>query len=218
VSFDLALVWRIMPTLAEGLVITLQLSALAVVLSLVWGLGVLALRLSRFAVLRALGEAYFEIVRNTPVLVQMYFIFFGLAMAGAPLSGFASGLIALTLQNGGYVSEIYRAGLASVGSTQREAGQALGMTPFAAFRIVTFPQAIRKVIPPLTNQFILIVKDTALVSSLSVEEMTFQARLLVDRTAAAYEIFASLALLYLLVTGALALLMRALERRAAIPA
>ncbi len=211
--FDLVMMVRALPVLLTGLHVTLALSALAILLSLVWGLVLTIGRLSRWTPLRGLGGIYLQLVRNTPVLVQMYFFYFGFAMAGLRLSGFVAGLLAMVLQNGGYMSEIYRAGIESVGIRQREAGLALGMRPIEAFRIVILPQAVRLVLPPMANQFVAIVKDTALVSTLSVADMMFRARLLIDRTAATYEVFADLTLLYLTLTTCIALLMRALEWR-----
>lgn len=202
-----------MPVLLDGLVVTLELSALAIILSLLWGVPLVLGRLSQLRPLRLACAGYLHLVRNTPVLVQMYFFYFGFAMAGLRLTGFAAGLLAMVLQNGGYMSEIYRAGIETVGTRQREAGLALGMRPFEAFHIVIFPQAVRLVLPPMTNQFVAIIKDTALVSTLSVADMMFQARLLMDRTAATYEIFADLTLMYLVLTATAALLMRAAEWR-----
>lgn len=211
--FNLDMMARAFPVLLQGLAVTLELSALAIVLSLIWGVMLVLGRLSRFQPLRLACAVYVQLVRNTPVLVQMYFFYFGFAMAGLRLSGFVAGLLAMVLQNGGYMSEIYRAGIESVGVRQKEAGLALGMRPIEAFQIVIFPQAVRLILPPMTNQFVAIVKDTALVSTLSVADMMFHARLLIDRTAASYEIFADLALMYLVLTATVALLMRAAEWR-----
>jgi polar amino acid transport system permease protein len=213
VPLDLSMMLRAFPVLLGGLQVTLELAALATVLSLIWGLVLVLGRLSPSPILALPSAGYVQLVRNTPVLVQMYFFYFGFAMAGLRLSGFVAGLLALVLQNGGYMAEIYRAGIANVGRLQQEAGLALGMRPIEAFRIVIFPQAIRLVLPPLSNQFISILKDTALVSTLSVAEMTFWARRLIDRTAAAYEVFADLTLLYLVLTASIAVLMRAAEWR-----
>ncbi len=210
---DPGMMLRAAGVLRDGLVVTLELSALAILLALAWGLPVVGARLSRSRALSALAGGYIELMRNTPVLVQMYFLFFGFSMAGLLLTGWQAGLLALVLQNGAYIAEIYRAGIADVGRRQREAGLALGMMPLQAFRIVVFPQAVRRVLPPLGSQFVLIIKDTSLVSTLSVAEMTFQARMLTDRTAAAYEIFLTLALFYLAITGTVALAMRLVERR-----
>jgi polar amino acid transport system permease protein len=211
--FDIGLITRIMPALAEGLYLTLALSALAILLSAAWGTPVVLGLMSGFRPLRIVTRAYIEIVRNTPVLVQMYFIFFGSAIVGFRLSGFVAGLVALVLQNGAYIAEIYRAGIQSVSQRQMEAGLAIGLTPRAAFRIVVLPQALRRVNPPLANQGIVIIKDTALVATLSVAELTFQARLLADRTAAVYEIFLVLAVFYIAITSAFSAMMRLIEWR-----
>lgn len=210
---DLYTMEQALPVLLNGLLVTLALSALAILLSLVWGLVLVTGRLSRLAPLRVLCDVYLQLMRNTPVLVQMYFFYFGFALAGLRLSGFASGLLAMVLQNGGYMSEIYRAGIETVGARQREAGLALGMRPGEAFRIVVLPQAVRLVLPPMANQFVSIVKDTALVSTLSVADMMFEARMLIDRTAATYEVFAVLGVMYLALTAGVAVLMRLAESR-----
>jgi len=210
---DIALITRIVPALAEGLTLTLTLSALAILLSAAWAMPVVLGLMSRFQPVSVLTRSYLEIVRNTPVLVQMYFIFFGSGIVGFRLSGFTAGLIALVLQNGAYIAEIYRAGIQSISRRQMEAGLAIGLTPSAAFRIVILPQALRKVIPPLANQGVVIIKDTALVATLSVAELTFQARMLADRTAAVYEIFLALALFYIAITSVFSALMRLVEWR-----
>jgi ABC-type amino acid transport system permease subunit len=132
---------------------------------------------------------------------------------GYPVSGFAAGLIALVLQNGAYAAEIYRGGIRAVAHRLAEAGLALGLTPRRSFRLIVLPIAIRNVIPPLANQGVLIIKDTSLVATISVAELTFQARLLADRTAAVFEIFFTLALFYLVLTAIFSGGMRLLERR-----
>ncbi len=210
---DLGFLLRIAPTLAQGLLMTLALALPAIVLASLWGVPIVMGLMSRSRMLAALARAYVEVVRNTPVLVQMFFIFFGSGVLGYPLDGFTSGLLALVLQNGAYAAEIYRGGIRSVSVRQAEAGVALGLTPAAAFRIIVLPQALRKVIPPLSNQGVLIIKDTSLVATISVAEMTFHARLLADRTAAVFEIFFTLALFYLALTALFAGGMRLLERR-----
>jgi polar amino acid transport system permease protein len=212
-SFDIGFMLRSIPILAEGLTTTLALALPAILLAAAWGVVVVSGLLSKAKPLQLVSRGYVEVVRNTPVLVQMFFIYFGSGVLGHPLSGFTAGLLALVLQNGAYVAEIYRAGIQSVSQRQAEAGMALGLMPGAAFRIVVLPQAVRKVIPPLSNQGVLIIKDTSLVATISVAEMTFRARLLADRTAAVFEIFFALALFYLVLTMAFSLLMRLVEVR-----
>jgi His/Glu/Gln/Arg/opine family amino acid ABC transporter permease subunit len=205
-----------MPLFYEGLIVTVELSVLTTFIVLVWGFVVAFASLSKIKVLRLVAQAYIEVVRNTPVLVQMYFIYFGFAMAGFGLSGFASGLLALSLQNGGYVAEIYRSGIQSISDKQIEAGKALGMTHWRITLLVVLPQALVRVIPPLGNQFILIIKDTSLVSAIAVGDLMQAGKLLSERTAATYETFFILALFYLMMTSIVALMSRILERRFAI--
>ncbi len=214
--FDLGSVARIAPTLAQGLVTTLALAIPAIVLSALWGIPVVLGLMARSRAVSLLTAGYVEVVRNTPILVQMFFIFFGSGVLGYPLSGFVAAMLSLVLQNGAYVAEIYRGGIRSVTQRQGEAGLALGLTKRKSFRIVVLPQAFRKVIPSLSNQGILIIKDTSLAATISVAELTFQARLLADRTAAVLEIFLTLALFYLALTAVFAGAMRWLEHRARI--
>jgi His/Glu/Gln/Arg/opine family amino acid ABC transporter permease subunit len=212
-SFDVGFMLRSFAILAEGLTTTLALALPAILLAAAWGVVVVSGLLSKRRPLQLVARSYVELVRNTPVLVQMFFIYFGSGVLGYPLSGFTAGLSALVLQNGAYAAEIYRGGIQSVSQRQAEAGMALGLMPGAAFRIIVLPQALRKVIPPLSNQGVLIIKDTSLVATISVAELTFQARLLADRTAAVFEIFLALALFYMVLTMLFSLLMRLMEVR-----
>jgi His/Glu/Gln/Arg/opine family amino acid ABC transporter permease subunit len=211
-EFSTTLMWRSVPVLLDGLTVTLMLSFLAISLSTVWGVFVLlALRGNRL--IYAIGRVYVEIMRNTPIIVIMFFIFFGSGMLGHPMTGFAAGLLSLVLQNGAYVAEIYRGGIQGVSTRQTEAGLALGFMPKRVFLLIVLPQAIRKVIAPLGTQGVMIIKDTAIVATISVAEMTFQARLLVDRTAAVFEIFIALAALYIVLTSVFNVSVRLLERK-----
>jgi len=210
--FETTLMWRSVPILLEGLTVTLWLSLLAIVLSALWGVVILlALRAKRL--IYGVGRVYVEIMRNTPIIVIMFFIFFGSGMVGYPMTGFAAGLLSLVLQNGAYIAEIYRGGIQGVSVRQTEAGLALGFMPRKTFLLIVLPQAIRKVIAPLGTQGVMIIKDTAIVATISVAEMTFQARLLADRTAAVFEIFIALAALYIILTSVFNLGVRVLERK-----
>lgn len=217
-SFDLSFVRRSLPVFFEGMVVTVELAVLAIAISLVWGLLIAVLRQWAPAPLRWLAAAYVEIVRNTPILVQIYFIYFGLAVAGVRVTGFGSALIALAAQNGGYMSEIYRAGIQSISIKQIESAKALGMRLPTILSMIVLPQAFRHVIPPVGNQSILILKDTSIAATVAVAEMTQVGKMLTERTAAAYEVFFTLALLYLALCTIVAGLFRLLERRLAFPA
>jgi His/Glu/Gln/Arg/opine family amino acid ABC transporter permease subunit len=215
-SLDFNFILRNLPLFGKGLVVTVELSLLAIAAAMLWGLIVAFGRMSQHRAVRSLAGGYIEVVRDTPVLVQMYFIYFGFSMAGFGLTGFTSGLLALSLQNGGYIAEIYRAGVESISIKQVEGGKALGMSRWDVMSIVILPQALVRVIPPLANQFIVIVKDTSLVSAIAVAELTQIGKLLTERTAASYEVFLTIAIMYLIVTGIVSGLSRLAERHLAI--
>jgi glutamine transport system permease protein len=210
---DLNFVVRSLPIFGNGLVITVELSVLAIFFAMAWGLVVAFGRMARSRLPRSLAGAYIELVRDTPVLVQMYFIYFGFSMAGFGLSGFASGLLALSLQNGAYVAEIYRAGIESISVKQIEGGKALGMSRWDVMSLIVLPQALVRLIPPLANQFIVVIKDTSLVSAIAVADLTQTGKLLTERTAATYEVFLTLAVFYLVMTGIVSGLSRLAERQ-----
>ena len=213
---DLNFIVRSLPVFGAGLVTTIELSLLAILFAMIWGFVVALGRMSAARLPRGLAGGYIELVRDTPVLVQMYFIYFGFSIAGLGLSGFTSGLLALSLQNGGYVAEIYRAGIESISVRQIEGGKALGMSRWDVMSMVVLPQALVRVIAPLANQFIVIIKDTSLVSAIAVTDLTQTGKLLTERTAATYEVFLTIGVFYLVMTGIVSGLSRLAERRFAV--
>ena len=194
---DAAFLLRILPALLEGLEITVALTALALVGAAVGGFVVLAGRRSRLAAVRAVAIAYIDVMRNTPILAQIFILYFGLPEIGLYPEAFACGVIALVLQNSAYAGEIYRAGIESVARTQTEAALALGMMPRRALFDIVLPQALRRVLPVLGNQAVVILKDSSIASTISVNELTQSGKLLLDRSAAPYETFFMMAALYL---------------------
>ena len=213
---DLTFVARFLPALLEGTLVTLELSILAILVALILGMVVALGSLSARPVLSLPAGAFVQCMRNTPLLVQLYLVYFGLGMIGIGLSAFASGLIALSAQNAAYIAEIYRGGLQSVSRTQLEAGKALGMSRREIFELIELPQAFMRVVPPLCSQFIQIIKDTSIVSAIAVGELMHQGKMLSERTAATYEIFVLVGLLYLVITSAVTFATRRFERRFAI--
>jgi His/Glu/Gln/Arg/opine family amino acid ABC transporter permease subunit len=214
VPFNLNFVARLFPALLEGAEVTVELAVLTMAICLVWGLVVALARASR-GPLGWVAGAYIQIVRNTPLLIHMYIIYFGLSLAGIPLSGFASGLLALCLQNGGYVAEIYRGGLQSVSLRQFEAGRALGMRRWTLYRSVILPQVAARVIPPLANQGISITKDTSQVAAIAVMDIMKVAQVWVEYSANTYDVFLAVGLIYLVLTSVISLGARVVERRLA---
>jgi len=212
----------------EGLWITLEVSFWAMVLALVLGLVGGLMRMSRRVVINQLGTIYVELVRGTPLLVQIMIVYYGFAVAmgrtfeamGAPESVLAlvqsrkvMGVLALGVFGGAYVAEIFRAAVESVDKGQREAAIAQGMTHGQAMRFVLFPQALRRMVPPLAGQFVSLVKDSSLLSVISVGELIFQSNQIRTSTLSTFEVLLPLAVLYLLITFPLSVMARRLEVR-----
>ncbi len=151
--------------------LTLTLSVLAILISLVIGAGVAVLRRGRSRVGRVLAGAYVEVMRNTPLLVILYVIYFAAPGIGVRLSSFQAALIGLSLNSGGYMAEILRAGLAAVPAGQFEASRSLGLSGMQAFRLVAFPQVLRMIYAPLGNQFITVILASSLASAVAVDEV-----------------------------------------------
>jgi His/Glu/Gln/Arg/opine family amino acid ABC transporter permease subunit len=214
VPFDIRFIIRLFPALLEGAVITVELAILTFAICLVWGL-LVALAHSARGPLGWISGGYIQIVRNTPLLIQLYIIYFGFAMAGFPLSGFLSGLLALCIQNGGYVAEIYRGGLQSVSQRQYEAGRALGMRRWTLYTTVIMPQVMGRVIAPMTNQAISIIKDTSQVAAIAVMEMMKVAEVWVESSANTYDVFLAVAIIYLVLTSFAGVLGKITERHLA---
>jgi His/Glu/Gln/Arg/opine family amino acid ABC transporter permease subunit len=214
VPIDIHFLARLFPALLEGAEVTVELAVLTIAICIVWGL-IVALAHATRGPLGWVAGAYIQIVRNTPLLIQMYLVYFGLSLAGIPLSGFASGLLALCLQNGGYVAEIYRGGLQSVSPRQYEAGRALGMRRWTLYRSVILPQVIARVIPPMANQGISITKDTSQVAAIAVMEIMKVAQVWVESSANTYDVFFAVALIYLVLTSIVSLGARIAERQLA---
>jgi His/Glu/Gln/Arg/opine family amino acid ABC transporter permease subunit len=212
VPFDPNFIARLIPALLEGAGVTIELALLTIAICLVWGLAVALAQAAR-GPLGWIAGSYIQIVRNTPLLIQMYLVYFGFSMGGFGLSGFGSGLLALCMQNGGYVAEIYRGGLQSVSTRQYEAGRALGMRRWTLYTTVILPQVIGRIIPPMTNQSISIIKDTSQVAAIAVMEVMKISEIWVETSANTYDVFLGAALIYLALTSAASLAGRLFERR-----
>lgn len=211
--FDWALVAKAVPLLATGLLTTLKISSLAMVLGVVLG-GVLGLMsLSRFAPARWFVRAYVDFVRGTPLLIQIFLVYFALPVVGINLPEFWAGVIALALNAAGFIAEIVRAGVGSIEKGQAEAARSIGMRHGQILLHVLLPQSLRAVVPPMTNELITLVKNSALLSVISVYELTRAGQAIIAVHFAPFEIFLLIALYYYLTVSALAWFSRWLERR-----
>jgi len=198
--------------LLEGLAVTLQISGVSLILAFVIGLVTALLRLSDSFVGRSTARAYLEIVRNTPLLIQIFFIYFVLGPA-LELNRFPSAVLALSLFEGAYTSEIIRAGIIGIHRGQWEASYSLGMSVFETYRAIILPQAIRRTLPPLTSQAISLIKDSALVSTIAIYDLTMQAQSIIAETFLTFEIWFTVALMYLCITLSLSVFITFMERR-----
>jgi polar amino acid transport system permease protein len=195
-----------------GLKVTLHITWISMILTYAIGLITALLRLSDSIIGRIFARIYLEVARNTPLIVQLFFVYFVVA----PVLGidrlFAA-ILALSLFEGAYASEIYRSGIVSLPKGQWEACHSLGLTRFDSYRKIILPQAIRRVLPPLTSQTISLIKDSSLVSVIAVYEMTMQANAIVAETFLTFEIYFTIAGIYLFVTVFLSQLVALLERK-----
>jgi polar amino acid transport system permease protein len=211
--FDLRLIVESVPFLLKGAVYTVQVSVLAIVFGLVlgWALGLIAVAGPRW--LRAIAWAYVQFIRGTPLLVQIFLIYFGLPALGINVPAFWSGVIALGLNSGGFQAEIVRAGIESIDRGQAEAARSIGMSSLQALLLILVPQTIRRVIPPLTNELITLTKSSSLLSAIAVLELTHAGQAIIARTFAPFEIYAAVAVMYLVLIAVLSRGSALLERR-----
>ena len=173
-TWDDLLEW--MPQLLWAAVGTLKMTALAYAIAVAAGLLIALARRSQRSGVAALATWYVELVRGTPALTQLFLIYFGLASAGVVLSAFITAVIGLGLNYAAYMSEVYRAGIAAVHRGQREAALAIGMTNALAMRSIILPQALRIIVPPMTNYAVSLLKDTSVASLISAPELMLRAR------------------------------------------
>ncbi len=196
--------------LLEGLMITIRISAISLVLSLFIGFLSAFARLSNYPSLRAISWLYVEIVRNTPLLIQIFVIYFVVSPV-FNLSAFVSAVIALSLFEGAYSSEIIRSGIINVPKGQFEAAQSIGLTTAQSYLKVIIPQMLRQILPMLAGQSVSLIKDSALVSTISIYDLTMQGQRIVSETFLTFEIWFVVAICYLMITVSLSIVIRWFE-------
>jgi len=201
------------PFLLQGALITLEISILSLLLGLVFGLTAALCKLARNPILRWPANFYVWLIRSTPLLVQLFIIYFGLPQLGIDLGPFLSGVLGLALNVGAYNAETIRGGIISVPPGQTEASRSLGMSSGLAMRRIILPQALRIIIPPLGNNFIILIKDTSLVSTITLVELTLTAQRFIGSTYKPFEMYMMAAALYAVMTTAASLLLNWLEKR-----
>lgn len=201
------------PFLVSGAVLTLKISVLSLVLGLAFGLTAALCKLAHNPLLRWPAIFYIWLIRSTPLLVQLFIIYFGFPQIGIDLGPFLSGVLGLAMNVGAYNAETIRGGIISVPKGQAEAARSLGMSSVQSMRRIILPQALRMIIPPLGNNFVILIKDTSLVSTITVVELTLTAQRLIGSTYKPFEMYVMAAVLYAVLTSAASMLLVWVERR-----
>jgi polar amino acid transport system permease protein len=209
----LHLLEALFPKLLAGFYVTLGVALASMALALALSLLLLGPRLARSPLLAVPAQGYIELMRNTPLLLQIYLIYFGLPLLGFYPSEFICGAVGIALQHAAFLVEIWRAGIESISQRQWDAARSIGLRRLAAFRYVILPQTFLRVLGPLGNELIILVKDTSLVSAIGVMELTMVGKVAIERSAVSIEIFVAVALFYLVLTSAVGGALRLIERR-----
>ena len=202
------------PLLIAGACITVEITALTVFFGMVIGICVSLIRMSDFKILRWMGNVYVDFIRGTPLLIQIFLVYFALpSIIGHRVDAYFAAISACSINSGAYVAEVFRGGIQSIDVGQMEAGRSLGMTWWQTMRYIILPQAFKRIIPPLGNEFIAMLKDSSLVSVIGFEELTRRGQLIIARTYASFEIWMAVAIIYLILTFTVARLTGLLERK-----
>jgi polar amino acid transport system permease protein len=205
---DWAILWEYRAALAGGLAITLAVSALAIVGATIVGVLVGCLRGSGVYLLQRMTATYTELLRNLPLIVKLFFLYFVIGLPALPAA-----LAALVLHQSAYIADVTEAGLRSVGRGQLDAGLSLGLKRWRVYRRIILPQTVRVMLPPMTSQYVSVVKNTSVVALIGVADLTFQTQQINVETFRGFEAATAATLLYMLVAGAVIAGMTRLQRR-----
>jgi len=213
-KFDWGVIPHSLPVMLQGLILTIEISVIVIVIATVLGFPLAVARMSRHEIIRWPAQAYIEVFRCTPLLVQLLWVFYALpALLGVTIPAVPSVCIALTANMTAFMAEIYRAGMQSVPVEQLEAAEMLNLNRYQILRNIVVPQAFRQQIPTILSLDISLFKDTSLVSALGVAELTFQGNILASQTYRPIEVFTTVALIYFVIAFPLTLITNAIEAK-----
>ncbi len=196
-----------------GMTITVKASLCAVIAGTIMGIIVGAMRVLPFRILRTISGAYVYVIRGTPLLIQLFLIYFGLPSLGLNLPAFTAGVVGLAINSSGYVGEIVRGGIEAVPKGQWEASKVLGLSYLKTMRHIILPQAIRNMLPAFGNEFITLIKESSLLSTLAITELTMVGQQVRSVTYASFETFILVGLIYLVLTSCIGLALGIIEKR-----
>ena len=207
---DFELIEKALPILLLGAGVTIEITAVSVCIGLFVGIA----RICKVKVLRILAAIYADCIRGTPLLVQIFLIYFALPIVtGHRVEPFVAAVAACGINSGAYVSEIFRAGIQAIDVGQMEAGRSLGLSWWQTMYYIILPQAVRNILPPLGKEFIAMLKDSSLVSVIGFEELTRRGQLIIAQTYGSFEIWSTVAVLYLIMTLAISRVVAMLEKK-----
>lgn len=213
-DLDFSPVWAGWPQLLQGALVTVEVTSVSLLLGCVLGLliGIGRLHPER-RILYSLCTAYLAVIRGTPLLVQLFILFFGLPQFGIMLPAFLCGVLGLGIYSGAYVSEIVRGAIQSIDRGQMEAARSIGLSSRQAMLNVILPQAVVRMIPPLGNEFIALIKNSALVSLLTIHDLMHEGQKIISVSYRSLEVYLAIALMYFVLTGLTTLALRHVEQR-----
>lgn len=202
-------------TYIDATVTTLKVSLIALLIGLLLGIVICLAKISTIKVLNVLATIYVEVIRNTPILVQIMIIYFALPEVGISFTPFMSAIIALSINSGAYVSEIFRSGILAIDKGQMEAGRSLGLSYFQTMKFIILPQALKNSLPALGNEFISLVKESSIVYFVGVADIMFAANTVKNATYETFGPYLIAAAIYFIITSVLSILVKRLEKKLA---
>jgi len=202
-----------LPYLLKAALVTIEASALILFFGTVFGIIIGVLRVCPFKIIRLTAASYINVIRGTPLLIQLFLIYFGLPSLGITLSAFFSGILGMSINSAGYVGEIVRGGIEAIPKGQWEAGKVLGLSYFKTMRFVVMPQAIRNMLPAFGNEFVTLIKESSLLSTLAITELTMAGRQVRSATYASFETFIVVGIMYFCMTSIATVCLRFLEKK-----
>lgn len=202
-------------TYIDATVTTLKVSLIALLIGLLLGIVICLAKISTIKVLNVLATIYVEVIRNTPILVQIMIIYFALPEVGISFTPFMSAIIALSINSGAYVSEIFRSGILAIDKGQMEAGRSLGLSYFQTMKFIILPQALKNSLPALGNEFISLVKESSIVYFVGVADIMFVANTVKNATYETFGPYLIAAAIYFIITSVLSFLVKRLEKKLA---
>jgi polar amino acid transport system permease protein len=210
---DIELIIQSLPQLISGIGVTLNIASIGCFIGLTLGTILALMQTSKNKILQTIVGIYVTIIRGTPMLIQIFCAYYVLPQLGIRIAELWAAIFAIGLNSAAYISQIIRSGITSVGSGQIEAAKALGLSTTDTVRYIILPQAIRIVLPSLGNEFITLIKDSALASVIGIAELSKQGRAIINKTHDAISIYFIVALLYLIITSTISLIVSRLEKR-----